>query len=128
MAEPHVISALKQKRRDLSGELIELDKRRQRLRRQIAAVDDSLVVFGYTGNPENLFPRRRYNRMFKRGEVKRTVATILRTADVPPTDREIALQIIRDKGWNEDSEDLIKRVVSAVWPARQALELQRSCT
>jgi hypothetical protein len=45
MAEPHVISALRAKRAELSGDLIAAQKRLEKIRDDLDAVDRTLRVF-----------------------------------------------------------------------------------
>ncbi len=47
IADLHVISALKKKRSELSGDLIKLDKQKALIKARIAHVDATLKLFGY---------------------------------------------------------------------------------
>jgi hypothetical protein len=56
MADPHVISALKAKRAELSGELIAAEKRILQLREDIASLDRTIRVFDPTAEPHAIRP------------------------------------------------------------------------
>src|ERR1700688_4001035 len=65
MAEPHVISALRAKRAELSGDLIAAQKRLEKLRDDFDAVDRTLRVFDPRQHPEKIRPivKRKGDRM-----------------------------------------------------------------
>jgi hypothetical protein len=56
MAEPHVISALRSKRAELSGDLIAAQKRLEKIRDDLDAVDRTLRVFDPRQHPEKIRP------------------------------------------------------------------------
>ena len=122
MAEPHVITALIRKRAELSGDLKKLDKQRRSIRDKIVHVDNALKLFSYDGNPRHIPPRCQYTRLFKRGELRRMVADILRTANAPMLNKEIAAQIVQKRGWSVDDAELLERITASVKPARRAIE------
>jgi hypothetical protein len=93
MAESHVVSALKDKRAELSGELLVAQARLDKLRLDIAAVDRSLALFDPTISPQSITPiirRPRVKGRFRHGARTATLLTILRNADRPLTICEIA--------------------------------------
>jgi hypothetical protein len=95
MADPHVISALRQKRAELSGELIAAEKRILQLRDDIASVDRTIRVFDPTAEPRAIRPilRRKKPTLIPRGQCSRAILDMLRLAEVPMTAREIAAQL-----------------------------------
>jgi hypothetical protein len=56
MADPHVISALRSKRAELSGELIAIERRIVQLRADIASLDGAIRVFDPTAAPDKIRP------------------------------------------------------------------------
>ncbi len=99
MAETHVISALTRKRAVIAGELAEAEKRCNAMREYLLALDNTLRIFGYDGDPADIKPARPYRRMFRRGELRRAVLSILRAADGHLSNPEIAPQArYRDEG------------------------------
>ena len=95
MADPHVISALRQKRAELSGELIAAEKRILQLRDDIASLDRTIRMFDPTAEPHAIRPilRRKKPTLIPRGQCSRAVLDMLRYADSPMTAREIATQL-----------------------------------
>jgi hypothetical protein len=82
LAEPHVISALRAKRAELSGDLIAAQKRLEKLRDDLDAVDRTLRVFDPRQHPEKIRPvvKRKGDRMFGYGECTRAILNALRDA------------------------------------------------
>jgi hypothetical protein len=95
MADPHVISALRAKRAELSGELIAAEKRILQLREDIGSLDRTIRVFDPTAEPHTIRPilRRKKPTLIPRGQCSRAVLDMLRHADGPMTAREIATQL-----------------------------------
>jgi hypothetical protein len=95
MADPHVISALREKRAELSGELIAVEKRILQLREDISSLDRTIRVFDPTAEPHAIRPvlRRKKPTLIPRGQCSRAVLDILRHAECPMTAREIAGQL-----------------------------------
>jgi hypothetical protein len=95
MTDPHVISALREKRAELSGELIAAEKRILQLREDIASLDRTIQVFDPTAEPHAIRPilRRKKPTLIPRGQCSRAVLDMLRHTDGPMTAREIAAQL-----------------------------------
>jgi hypothetical protein len=95
MADPHVISALREKRAELSGELIAAEKRIVELRADIDSLDRTIRVFDPTSEPHTIRPilRRKRPTPIPRGQCSRAILDMLRLAEVPMTAREIAAQL-----------------------------------
>ena len=73
MAEPHVISALRAKRAELSGDLIAAQKRLEKIRDDLDAVDRTLRVFDPRQHPEKIRPvvKRKSDKLFADGACTR---------------------------------------------------------
>ena len=121
MGEPHVISALTRKRAVIAGELAKAEKRCEAMRNYLLALDNTLRIFGYDGDPADIKPIRPYRAMFRRGKLKRAVLAILRTADGLLTHAEIAEQVIRSKGWIAADAALADAVAEKVKDVRKRL-------
>src|SRR5437868_4270822 len=95
MADPDVVSALKAKRAELSGELIAAEKRILQLREDISSLDRTIRVFDPTAEPHTIRPilRRKKPTPIPRGQCSQAVLDILRHAELPMTAREIAGQL-----------------------------------
>src|SRR5271170_2306080 len=95
MADPHVISALRSKRAELSGELIAAEQRIVQLRSDIASLDGAIRVFDPSAAPDKIRPilRRKKSTLIPRGQCSRAILDMLRDAHLPMTAREIAAQL-----------------------------------
>lgn len=92
MGEPHVISALRDKRAELSGELIQTEKRLIQIRADLQSLDGAIRVFDPSLVPTAIRPRikRKPPTVFRYGQFSRTILTLLRQNSGPMTVREIA--------------------------------------
>ena len=86
MAEPHVVAALRDKRAELSGTIVDLQKRLGQHRADLLHVDAVLRLFAPDLEPAAIGPKsvRRGNEWFRPGELARLVLDVLRTAPAPP--------------------------------------------
>jgi hypothetical protein len=121
MADPHVITALVKKRSELSGDLIKLDKQRRVIKACISSVGATLKEFAYSGEPSAIAPRVCYEWLFKRGELGRMVADVLRTAGRELSNLDIALMVVARKQWDAGNQDLLNRVAESVKPVARRL-------
>jgi hypothetical protein len=80
MSEPHVISALREKRAELSGELIQTEKRLIQIRADLDSLDGAIRVFDPSLVPTAIRPRikRKPSVTFRHGEFSRTTLCLLR--------------------------------------------------
>lgn len=107
MSETHVISALITKRAELSGMMIDLDRRKAALKSQLNHIHHSLAIFGYKDAPKVYrFERRELPRLMKQFAVDGL------------TNPDIAAAIIAHKGWNVDDRDLVAKVTDSVKSAK----------
>jgi hypothetical protein len=116
MADPHVISALKQKRAELSGELLAAEKRIVEFRADIGSLDRTIRIFDPTAEPHTIRPilRRKKPTLIPRGQCSRAVLDMLRHADSPMTAREIAAQLAARYQIDSSNMDAIKALVAKV--------------
>jgi hypothetical protein len=116
MADPHVISALKQKRAELSGELIAAEKRIVQLRDDVSSLDRTMQVFDPTAEPHTIRPilRRKKPTLIPRGQCSRAVLDILRHAECPMTAPEIAGQLAARYQMDASNMDAMKALVAKV--------------
>jgi hypothetical protein len=92
MGEPHVISALRDKRAEISGEILKLEKELGQRRAELMHLDATLRLFAPDLAPQSIRPRRRTGRnnaWFGKGERSRLVFSLLRTVERALTTREI---------------------------------------
>jgi hypothetical protein len=116
MADPHVISALRAKRAELSGELIAADKRMVQLRADIASLDGAIRMFDPAAAPDKIRPilRRKKPTLIPRGQRSRAVLDTLRDANTALTVREIAGQLARRYQLDATDRDAMKALVAKV--------------
>jgi hypothetical protein len=116
MADPHVISALRAKRAELSGELIAAEKRILQLREDIGSLDRTIRVFDPTAEPHAIRPilRRKKPTLIPRGQCSRAVLDMLRHADSPMTAREIAAQLAARYQMDTTNMDAMKALIGKV--------------
>lgn len=109
------ISALKDKRARLAGELIEARKRIADLQADIKTLDAALKIFGHATEVKPIKPR---TVLFARNELKRLIIAIMRENPDLKSNREIAEEIIRRKDW-EMTPDFIRNIQNRVKDCRK---------
>jgi hypothetical protein len=116
MADPHVISALRKKRAELSGELVAAEKRIVLLRADIASLDGAIRVFDPTAAPDKIRPilRRKKPTLIPRGQCSRAVLDMLRHSESPMTVREIATQLAARYEMDASDTAAMKALVAKV--------------
>src|SRR5437879_58770 len=124
MADPHVISALREKRALVSGLIEKLERKLEQHRADLTHIDGVLRLFQPERDPEEIRPKRSYakrTRYFARNELARLCMDVLRAADgsLMTTD-EIAGRVIEAKGF--DAADAVLRKAIG----EQCLALMRS--
>ncbi|AEV27166.1 hypothetical protein Dsui_2827 [Azospira oryzae PS] len=111
MAQPHVVSALVEKRAELAG-LVEFHRKEiSRLGADLANLNASIKIFAPDFNLAGIGVKRVRGakaggfKHFKQGESHTLVLDLLRVSEQPLTTALLAAQIIEQKGW-EDSQKL----------------------
>src|SRR6202030_456060 len=114
MADPHVISALREKRAIVAGLIEKLERKLEQHRADLTHIDGVLRLFQPEHDPASIKPKRTYarrTRYFARNELSRLCIGALRTADgsLMTTD-EIAGRIIEAKGFDAADAALRKAI------------------
>ena len=122
MAESHVIPALKRKRARIAGELAKAEKRREAMRDYLLALDNTLRIFGYDGDPADIKPVKTRRHLFRRGELQRAIMGILRV-NGPVTDAELVERVFAMKGWDASNVDLRRTITERVKAVRKRLDV-----
>ena len=111
MADPHVISALREKRAIVAGLIEKLERKLEQHRADLTHMDGVLRLFQPDRDPGDIKPKRSYvrrTRYFARNELSRLCMDALRAADgALLTTDEIACRIIEAKGF--DAADAVLR-------------------
>jgi hypothetical protein len=102
MAEPHVVTALRAKRAEISGHVHDLERKLARHRASLAAIDTTIRLYAPGLDLDSIAPKRTYRRTryFAKGELSRRVVDVLRqAAGKPMTTAAITSAIVADKGF-----------------------------
>ena|ERR1700736_3793628 len=122
MADPHVISALREKRALVAGAIEKLERKLEQHRADLTHIDGVLRLFQPDRDPAEIRPKRTYvrrTRYFARNELSRLCMDALRDGALVTTD-DIAGRIIEAKGFDAADVALRKAI------GDQALTLMRS--
>jgi hypothetical protein len=98
MSTTHVVSALRVKRAEVSGELLAVQKHLERLRDDLDAIDRTLRIFDPNQSPESIRPvaKRTGDKLFAYGDCPRAVLNVLRVATEPLGAEQVAGQVALD--------------------------------
>ena len=87
----------------------------------------TLKLVGYADDPEAIMPTRKNRRLFKKGETLKAALLILGSSDTEVTSREIGLELMGDRGLDQNDNDLLKQITSRVYTAlKREAELGRA--
>lgn len=115
------IEALQRIRTDLIADLRAAERARMTLFRRLSKIDADLEALGGKGyvKPREVKPRRQ---LFRRGELKRLVATVLRESGPEITSRQIAEIALKRVGLDGPPIQLIHGLASQVGKTRRRLK------
>src|SRR6266478_1094564 len=101
MADPHVITALREKRAIVAGLIEKLERKLEQHRADLTHIDGVLRLFQPDRDPDEIKPKRTYRRTryFARNELARLCMDVLRDATDLITTDEIAARVIAAKGF-----------------------------
>lgn len=99
MAEPHVISALSNKRAELAAIVSQLERQLAQQQADLAHLDATMRLFDPNMRPDKIRPKQPRTRSvwFRPGECLRLIYDALREAAQPMTTHQLAERIIRVK-------------------------------
>ena len=104
MADPHVISALREKRALVAGLIEKLERKLEQHRADLTHIDGVLRLFQPDRDPSEIKPKRTYarrTRYFARNELSRLLMDTLRAADgALQTTDHVAGRVIEAKGFD----------------------------
>jgi hypothetical protein len=107
----YAVGALNKKRAELAGQVADLALQLRHRRRDLAKVDDILRILDPGSNPDAIPPKKaiRYLNVFRQGELGRLIIAILRDAQAPMTNLEIADLILARGGYDRGLWTAIRR-------------------
>jgi hypothetical protein len=116
MAELHVMSALRNKRAEMAGTVVQLEQQLVRQRADLSHLDATMRLFDPDIRPNEIRPRQRRARStwFHHGECLRLIYDELRDAPQPMTARQLAERIMRNKAIpaaDDRSRDLVQKTL-----------------
>ena len=100
MTETHVVSALRNKRAEIAGQIANLENRAHALRARLVHLDDTIRLFASDLDPADIPPRRvrQRSRYFTSGEFSRLLLNTLRKrSGTPAKASEMAADILTAK-------------------------------
>jgi hypothetical protein len=109
MTDPHIISALREKRSVVAGLIEKLERKLEQHRADLTHIDGVLRLFQPDRDPGEIKPKRSYarrTRYFGKGELPRLCRESVRDDELQTTD-EIAGRVIAAKGF--DAADAVLR-------------------
>ena len=111
MSEFHVVSALVQKRSEISGQIAELEKRINRHQADLVHIDAVLRMYG-KADPEAIRVKdiSRRSDWFRPGECRNLVYDLLRDAEAPVLTRVIAEHIMDAKGIDQSDARVVEQI------------------
>jgi hypothetical protein len=106
MAELHVMHALRNKRAELAGALIQLEQQLVRQRVDLMHIDATMRLFDPDIRPNEIHPKQQrvHSAWFRHGECLRLIYDELRDAPQPMTTRELTERIMRSKAIPADDD------------------------
>jgi hypothetical protein len=114
MADPHIISSLREKRALVAGVIEKLERKLEQHRADLTHIDGVLRLFQPDRDPGDIKPKRPYarrTRYFARNELSRLCMDALRAGDgALITTDDIAGRIIEAKGFNAADAALRKAI------------------
>ena len=101
VADPHIISALREKRAIVAGLIEKLERKLEQHRADLTHIDGVLRLFQPDRDPAEIKPKRTYRRTryFARNELARLCMDTLRDTRKLITTDEITAQVIAAKGF-----------------------------
>lgn len=116
MAEPHVITALVKRRAELAGDIENTHETLRKMISDLETLDRTLLMFDPDYEIEAIKPKafRPPEDWSKRGEMSRMVLSALRQATDALTTRDIALQLITERGLNTGDVKLLRLMTKRV--------------
>ena len=111
MALPQIVHTLTEKRNEIEAHIVELRRQLANAERDLSSVTAVLALYEVSPTTQTRFPAYAHlSRLFAYGEMFKLCKAALAEAGKPLTTREIALAVIRAKGWDEGDAQLRKAV------------------
>ena len=99
----YALAALKDRRGSIAGEIIALERRLRYCRESLTHLDASIRLFDPSANPEAIPAKQRRVKLFRQGELGRTILDALRRAGKPIPTADIVTAVIVATGASESA-------------------------
>lgn len=122
MAEPHVVTALIKKRREIAGQIEHAVTHMRQLVIDLDNLDHTLRLFAPDIDLEEIHPKPLppRNQAF-RGEITRIILTALRQSDRPLTTKDLAQLVMAERGLNTADTRLVRTMVKRIGATMRSL-------
>ncbi len=115
MAETHVLSALTNKRAEVSGEIRHYEKLLKKSKLNLQSIDHTIHIFDETYDLRTIRAKRvSSERYFKNGEAKTMILDVLRTATEPMSTTSVSKCIAFKKCIDKDKDFDLERFSKVV--------------
>ena len=112
MALPQIVTTLQAKRNEIEAHIAELRRQIEKAERDLSSVTAVLALYEVSPETQTRFPAYAHlNRLFAYGEMFKLCKRALEEAGKPLNTREIALAVVRMKGWDE-GDTLLRKAVA----------------
>ncbi|MFF8802270.1 MULTISPECIES: hypothetical protein [unclassified Methylobacterium] len=111
MALPQIVTTLQAKRNEIEAHIAELRRQIEKAELDLSSVTAVLALYVVSPETQTRFPAYAHlNRLFAYGEMFKLCKRALEEAGEPLNTREVALAVVRMKGWDEGDMQLRKAV------------------
>lgn len=110
MADPHVITALRDKQRQLQGTITSYERALETARRDLANINAVLALYGRETDPESGEARMSMDKVFARGEVFAVCKKALEDVPGGLDTRQLAVILLKAKGLDADDRILRRNI------------------
>ena len=110
MAEIRTVTTLRYKRDEITAAIVNYEKRIAQARSDLAHINAAISIFEASGDPKGFPAYVDIHRLLKRGEAMTLCRDAL--ADGPKTTRQLALHIMKAKGFDLGDKVLAKSIAS----------------
>src|SRR5215204_3737142 len=108
MAEIRTVTTLRSKRDEITASIANYEKRIAQARADLAHINAAISIFEASGDPKGFPAYVDIHRLLQRGEAMKLCFEAL--ADGPKTTRQLALHIMKAKGFDQGDKVLAKSI------------------
>lgn len=102
MADPQIVNTLRTKQAELQDAIAYLEGKLTEARTDLSHVNAVLRLYEVGPDPHLQFPAHvNLSRLFRRGEMMKLATAALGASQAPMNTRELAVYVVREKGWDE---------------------------